>query len=107
MGGEAGAPSGGALVGPAVEADYAQFAGVSEFREYLAKLPAKQPLAVWLNLGVGERESEGFGTRIASIEVSSKSGEGGSGWEDEKREALNMLTALHIDPKRPKSVDVT
>src|SRR5881396_3906391 len=47
----------------AEKADYAQLANASEFREYLATLPAKQPLAVWLNLDPGQRESEGFGTR--------------------------------------------
>jgi DNA polymerase-1 len=89
---------------PAVKGDYAQFASVAEFREYLAKLPAKQPVAIWLNLEAGERESEGFGTRIASIEVSSKAGEGRSVWFDEKGEALNALAPLLADPKRPKIV---
>jgi len=32
-----------------VSADYAQLATVAEFKVYLAKLPAKQPLAIWLN----------------------------------------------------------
>jgi DNA polymerase I len=89
---------------PAVKADYAQFLSAAEFREYLAKLPAKQPLAVWLNLQAGERESEGFGTRIASIEVSSKAGEGRSVWFDEKGEALKAIAPLLVDPKRPKIV---
>src|ERR1700685_25300 len=31
----------------AVDTDYKQFATVEEFREYLAKLPAKQALAIW------------------------------------------------------------
>jgi DNA polymerase-1 len=88
----------------AVKADYAQFASVAEFRDYLARLPAKQPVAIWLNLEVGERESEGFGTRIASIEVSSKAGEGCSVWFDEKGEALSALAPLLADPKRPKIV---
>src|SRR5258707_5908038 len=57
------------------KADYAQFASAGDFREYLTELPAKQPLAVWLNLEPGERESEGLGTHVASIEVSSKAGE--------------------------------
>jgi len=69
---------------PTAKTDYVAFADVAEFRAYLGKLPAKQPLAVWLNLELGERESEGFGTRIASIEVSSKAGEGRSVWLDEK-----------------------
>src|SRR2546429_6513909 len=37
-------------VSEAGETDYAQLANVAEFREYLAKLSAKQSLAVWLNL---------------------------------------------------------
>jgi len=84
--------------------DYIQFDSVAEFREYLGKLPAKQPLAVWLNLETGEREEEGYGTRIASIEVSSRPGEGRSVWLDEKGEALKTLAPLLADPKRPKIV---
>jgi DNA polymerase-1 len=87
-----------------VKADYAQFASVAEFREYLAQIPAKQPLAIWLNLEAGERETEGFGTRIASIEVSSEAGQGRSVWFDEKGEALKALAPLLADPKRPKIV---
>jgi len=86
------------------KADYAQLANAGEFREYLAKLPAKQPLAVWLNLDLGQRESEGFGTRIAGIEVSPKAGEGRSVWADEKGEALEALAPLLEDTKRPKIV---
>jgi DNA polymerase-1 len=88
----------------AAKTDYKQFATVAEFAEYLAKLPAKQPLAIWLNVEVGERESEGFGTRIASIEVSSKAGEGRSVWFDEKGEALKTLATLLADAKRAKIV---
>jgi DNA polymerase-1 len=84
--------------------DHLQCATLSEFREYLAKLTAKQALAVWLNLEAGERESEGFGTRIASIEVSSKAGEGRSVWFDEKGEALKALARFLADPKRAKIV---
>ena len=87
-----------------MKADYAAFADVAEFRAYLGKVPVKQPLAVWLNLELGERESEGFGTRIASIEVSSKAGEGRSVWLDEKGEALKALAPVLVDPKRAKIV---
>jgi DNA polymerase-1 len=88
--------------GADVKTDYAQFADVAEFHEYLATLPAKQPLAVWLNLDPGQRESEGFGTRIAAIEVSSRAGEGRLVWADEKGEALKALALLLADTKRPK-----
>ncbi len=101
---EALAESAPASAEPSVKADYAAFSDVAEFRAYLAKLPAKQPLAVWLNLELGERESEGFGTRIASIEVSSKAGEGRSVWLDEKGEALKTVAPLLADAKRAKIV---
>ncbi len=89
---------------PSVKADYSAFGDVGEFRAHLGKLPAKQPLAVWLNLELGERESEGFGTHIAAIEVSSKAGEGRSVWLDEKGEALRALASVLTDAKRAKIV---
>jgi len=101
---EALAESAPASAEPSVKADYAAFGDVAEFRAYLGKVPAKQALAVWLNLELGERESEGFGTRIASIEVSSKAGEGRSVWLDEKGEALKALAPLLTDAKRVKIV---
>ncbi|MGH9742940.1 MAG: DNA polymerase I [Candidatus Acidiferrum sp.] len=88
----------------AAKTDYAQFANAAEFRDYLAKIPAKHAVALWLNLELGERESEGFGTRIASIEVSSKAGEGRCVWVDEKGEGLKALSPLLADAKRTKIV---
>jgi len=101
---EALASSAPASAEPSVKADYVAFADVAEFRSYLLKLPAKQALAVWLNLELGERESEGFGTHIASIEVSSRAGEGRSVWLDEKGEALKALAPVLADVKRAKIV---
>ncbi|HET7151616.1 MAG TPA: DNA polymerase I [Candidatus Acidoferrum sp.] len=86
------------------QADYAQLANAAEFREYMEKLPAKQPVAVWLNLDLGQRESEGFGTRVAGIEVSAKARQGRSVWTDEKGEVLKALAPLLEDGKRPKIV---
>jgi DNA polymerase-1 len=84
--------------------DYAQFANVEEFKAYLKKLPAKAELAAWLNLETGEREAEGFGTRVAGIEVSQKEGEGRAVWADEKGEAMKALAAAVEDAKRRKIV---
>jgi DNA polymerase I len=90
--------------GPVLKTDYVQFANAGEFRDYLLRLPPERPLAIWLNLEPGDRESEGFGTRIASIEVSSKPGEGRAVWMDEKGETLTALRPLLSDPQRPKIV---
>jgi len=46
LGADAMAPSTPADSPPAMKTDYAQLASVTEFREYLAKLPAKEPLAI-------------------------------------------------------------
>ena len=104
LGSETVASTAPASAGPVPKTDYVQFANTGEFREYLSQLPPQQPIAVWLNLEPGDRESEGFGTRIASIEVSSKPGEGRAVWIDEKGEALTALRPLLSDPQRPKIV---
>jgi DNA polymerase-1 len=104
LGSEAVAASVAASAEPVLQTDYAQLATVAEFRKYLGKLPAKAPIAVWFGLELGDREEEGFGTRIAAIEVSSKAGEGRSVWCDEKGEALQALAAFLADGERPKIV---
>jgi len=84
--------------------DYVQLGSVEEFKGYLEKLPAKSGLAVWLNLEAGERESEGFGTQVVGIEVSTRPGEGRAVWVDEKGEALRALGTALQDSKREKIV---
>jgi DNA polymerase-1 len=84
--------------------DYAQFGNAEEFKDFLKKVPAKSALAVWLNVEAGERETEGFGTRVAGIEVSTKEGEGRAVWTDEKGEALKAFGAALEDDKRRKIV---
>ena len=104
LGASAAAASAPSVSAAGEKADSAQLANAAEFREYLTKLPAKQSLAVWLNLDLGQRESEGLGTRIVAIEVSPKAGEGRSVWTDEKGEVLKALAPLLEDAKRPKIV---
>jgi len=104
LGSEAVAPSAPASSESAAKADYRQCASVAEFRKYVTELPPKEALAIWLGLETGERESEGFGTHISSIEVSSKAGQGRSIWFDEKGEALEALAPLLTDAKRLKIV---
>jgi DNA polymerase-1 len=84
--------------------DYGQLGNAEEFKAYLKKLPAKAELAVWLNLEAGEREAEGFGTRVSGFEVSQKEGEGRAVWVDEKGEAMKTLATAVEDAKRRKIV---
>src|SRR6266699_457752 len=82
--------------------DYAEFANVEEFSEWLKKVPAKKTLAIWLVLDMNGRESEGYGTRIKGIEVSSEAGEGRLIWVDEREAAVKALEPVLKDPKRAK-----
>ena len=96
--------SGDLAAGGGEKKDYVQLTDAEELRSYLKRLPAKASLAVWLNLDQGERESEGFGTRLVGIELSSKPGEGRAIWPDEKGEALEALQQVLRDGKRHKIV---
>jgi DNA polymerase-1 len=87
-----------------VKKDYLQFAEMPEFAAYFKGLPAKQPLAVWLILDAEMRETEGFGTRVTGIEISSKEGEGRAIWADEREDALKILRAAVEDSSRGKIV---
>ena len=84
--------------------DYVQLTNAEELRGYLKKLPPKAPISLWLSLDAGERESEGFGTHLSGIELSSKAGEGRAIWADEKGEALEALGPALRDEKRQKIV---
>src|SRR3984893_12238882 len=75
-----------------------------EFAAYFKGLPPKQPLAVWLILDAEMRETEGFGTRVTGIEISSKEGEGRAIWADEREDALKILRAAVEDSSRGKIV---
>ena len=95
----------GAAVAPAIEkTDYAQLADATEFRAYLAQMPADQPLAGWLTLDTNGREAEGFGTRVAGIEVSGAPGTGRAMWVDPAQDALKALAGVFADPARRKIV---
>jgi DNA polymerase I len=84
--------------------DYAQFANTAELQAYLKKLSTKAPLALWLNLDLGARESEGFGTHLAGIEFSSTEGEGRAIWADERGEVLKTLQPVLNNEKQDKIV---
>jgi DNA polymerase I len=84
--------------------DYVQFANAGELSAYLKILPAKSALALWLNLDLGGRESEGFGTRVAGIEFASKEGEGRAIWLDEKGEVRKALQPVLQNEEQRKIV---
>ncbi len=73
-------------------------------KKYLSSIPRDAEVAVWLTLADGERESEGFGTAIAAIEISPKAGVSRNAWLDARGEMLDVLREFLRDPERPKIV---
>jgi DNA polymerase I len=84
--------------------DYVQFTGRQELETYLKAVPKDAPLSAWLNLDLAGRDSEGFGTNVVSIELSSKPDEGRAIWTDEKGETLEAVRPVLRDVKRTKIV---
>jgi DNA polymerase-1 len=84
--------------------DYKQLDSPAALSEFLAAVPREQEVAVWFSLAPGEREQEGFGSRIAAIELSPQPGVARTAWLDEKGETLAALRPWLADPERTKMV---
>src|ERR1700730_12271621 len=84
--------------------DSAALESPAALKKYLKTLPRGTEVALWLTLAPGERETEGFGTHVAGIEISPKAGIARTASLDEKGEMLAALGEFLRDPARPKIV---
>jgi len=89
---------------PTLTTDYAQLDSPAAVREFLAEVPREQEIALWLSLAPGEREEEGYGSRVAAIELSPRPGVARTAWFDDAGEILAALRPWLADPKRLKIV---
>jgi len=87
-----------------VATDYATLDSPAAVREFLAATPRDQPIAVWLTLDASERETEGFGSRVAAFELSPAPGVARTAWRDDQGAMAAALAELLNDPQRPKIV---
>jgi len=88
----------------AAASDSAALESPAALKKYLKSLPRATEVALWLSLAPGERETEGFGTRVAGIEISPRVGVVRTVWLDEKGEMLAALGEFLRDPARAKIV---
>jgi len=99
------APAANASAAPA---DSAKLETAAALRKFLDGLPRGKETAVWLMLERGERPgddaSEGYGNRIAAVEISTGPGVALTVWLDEKGEMLAVLRPWLADAARPKVV---
>jgi DNA polymerase-1 len=84
--------------------DSAALESPAALKKYLKALPRGTEVALWLTLAPGERETEGFGTHVAGIEISPEAGVARTASLDEKGEILAALAEFLRDPARPKIV---
>ena len=87
-----------------VATDYATLDSPAAVRQYLKATPRDRPIAVWLTLQASERETEGFGERVAAFELSPQPGLARTAWLDEKGEMAAALAEFLSDAQRPKIV---
>ncbi|MGO9640882.1 MAG: DNA polymerase I [Candidatus Acidiferrales bacterium] len=84
--------------------DYAQLDSAEAVRKFLGALPRELEVALWLELASGERETEGFGSRIAAAELSAAPGAARTAWFDATGEICAALEPFLRDAARPKIV---
>jgi DNA polymerase I len=73
-------------------------------KKYLNAIPRDAETAIWLNLAEGEREEEGFGSQVAAVEISIRTGVSRTATLDAKGEMRAVLAEFLGDPSRPKIV---
>jgi DNA polymerase I len=84
--------------------DYAPLESTAALKKFLDSIPRGHEAAVWLALDSEEPDEEGFGTRVLSVEVSSKPGVARSSLNDVENKELSAMKEWLADPKRPKIV---
>jgi DNA polymerase-1 len=84
--------------------DYTQLEPPTALQKFLHEIPGGEETAAWLALDAEDPDEEGFGTRVLSVEISTKTGQAritANGVEDKSLDAMEEWLA---DPKRPKIV---
>jgi DNA polymerase I len=84
--------------------DYAQLELPAELQKHLHEIPHGQEAAAWLSLDAQDSDEEGFGTRVLSVEVSTKPGQARIAVNDVEDKTLAALKDWLADPKQPKIV---
>jgi len=93
-----------AAAAPLAKSDSAAIESPAALKKYLGAILRGAETAVWLTLAEGEREEEGFGSKVAAVEISPKPGVSRTAWLDDKDEMKAALAEFLRDSGRPKIV---
>jgi DNA polymerase-1 len=84
--------------------EYVRFEMPSEMQQFLSTMKRGQESAAWLALDAQEPDEEGFGTRVLSVEISSKIASARIVANDVEDKTLAAMEDWLADPKKPKVV---
>ena len=84
--------------------DYAQLDSPSSFEKILKAIPRGHETSAWLALDAEDSDEEGFGTRVLSVEISTKQGQARIAANDGENKSLAAMKDWLADPKHPKIV---
>ncbi|MGC1966415.1 MAG: DNA polymerase I [Candidatus Acidiferrales bacterium] len=88
----------------AQKTDYAQLESPSALQKSLHEIPRGHEAAAWLALDAEDSDEEGFGTRVLSVEISTKPGQARMAANDAENKSLAAMEAWLADSKHPKTV---
>jgi DNA polymerase-1 len=84
--------------------DYTQLEPPTALQKFLHEIPRGEETAAWLALDAEDPDEEGFGTRVLSVEISTKTGQARIAANDVEDKSLDAMEEWLADPKRPKIV---
>jgi len=84
--------------------DYEALDSPAALEKFLEDVPRGHETAIWLALDSQDPEEEGFGSRVLSVEASSREGTARSVANDVEDKTLHALKSWLADAKRPKVV---
>jgi DNA polymerase I len=84
--------------------DYTQLEPPTALQKFLDEIPRGEETAAWLALDAEDPDEEGFGTRVLSVEISTKTGQARIAANDVEDKSLDAMNDWLADPKRPKIV---
>jgi DNA polymerase I len=84
--------------------DYAALDSPAALGRFLESIPKGQETALWLTLDSEEPDEEGYGTRVLSVEASTKAGMGRFAANEADDETLAAMSDWLADEARPKVV---
>jgi DNA polymerase I len=93
-----------AAAAPTAKTDFASLESPEALKKYLSGIPRDSETAVWLELAASERQTDGFGSQIAAVEISPQPGVSCVASFDARGEMRAALAEFLRDSARQKIV---